>query len=52
MTTKTPINENEAKYYTAIHLLATCDEGIQSWRLRQAIKDIQNLIDARENIPF
>lgn len=46
------MNDKKAMFDCAMYLLAMSDEGMSTARLKQAIKEIKQLIHARENLPF
>lgn len=48
----TVMKDKKAMYDTAMYLLAMADEALDTTRLKQAIKDIEQLIYTRENLPF
>lgn len=58
MKAKIPTPEQNQKrkkqimFDTGVYLLAMSDEGMETKQLKEAIKELENLIYIRENLPF
>lgn len=44
--------DKQAMIEAGIHLISESDEGMQTVRLKEAIKKLEEIIYVRENIPF
>lgn len=44
--------DNDALLYGGLQLISQADDGMSTVKLKEAIKEIELLIHARENIPF
>lgn len=46
------MKDKQAMFDVGLYLIAMSDNGINTEKLKEAIKKLEDLIDIRENIPF
>lgn len=46
------MKDKQALFDSGLYLIAMSDEGLETKKLKQAIKELKQLIYVRENVPF